>query len=138
MGDTYAETLDTRLGNEIEKSGRHISRTDRVVVEMSKCSRFLTMLLMTMLLLIWKVEPFRVQECALKMSAILCAITGGTSEILKSKSTRARMYDSGKYYYDTWNAKSGECKWYEMNECYMTNDEKLEQGRVAEFDFNIT
>ena len=71
VGDTYAETLDMRLGNEIGKSGRHISGTDRVVLEMSKCSRFLTILLMTVLLLVWKVKAFRVQEYALKMNAIL-------------------------------------------------------------------
>ena len=87
MGDTYAKTLDTRLGNEIEKSGRHISGMDRVVLEMSKCSRFLTMLLMTILLLVWKVKASRVQEYALKMSAILFGSTGGISGILKSKST---------------------------------------------------
>ena len=91
VGDTYAETLDTRLGNEIEKSGRHISGMDRVVLKISKCSRFLTMLLMTILLLVWKVKAFRVQEYALKMSAILCGSTGGISEVLKRKSTRAKM-----------------------------------------------
>ena len=136
VGNTYAETLDTRLGNEIEKSGRHISGTDRVVLEMSKFSRFLTMLLMTVLLLVWKVKAFRLQEYALKMSFILCGSTGGISKILKSKSTRAKMYDLGKYHCNTQNAKSGECKWYDINECYMTNDEILE-GRVSEFDFNI-
>ena len=60
MGDTYTETLHTRLGNEIEKSGRHISGTDKVVLEMSKCSRLLPILLMTILLLVWKVKAFRV------------------------------------------------------------------------------
>ena len=47
------------------------------------------------------------------------------------------MYDLGRYYCNTWNAKSGECKWYKTNGCYMTNDEILEQERVSEFDFNI-
>ena len=55
------------------------------------------MLLVGILLLVWKVKAFRVQEYALKMSAILCGSTGGISEILKSKSTRAKMYDSGNY-----------------------------------------
>ena len=79
MGDTYAETLDVRLGNEIEKSGRHISGTDKVVTEMSKCSRLLPILLMSILLLIRKLEMFRVQEYALKVSAVLCDSTSGIS-----------------------------------------------------------
>ena len=74
MGDTYAETLDVRLGNEIEKSGRHISGTDKVVLEMSKWSRLLPMLLMAILLLVWKVKSFRIGECVLKMSAIYVVV----------------------------------------------------------------